>query len=369
MKILVVDDDESILCLLYEALTNTGYHDVTTARSGKEALEFIAATNLPFDCFLVDIQMPELDGVSLVSMIRQTPGYLYQPVVMLTAMHEKKYLDKAFNAGATDYISKPFDILDLRTRIHEARKIAREKAAMRDRPFVEGELKDTAGEAKAIRLSDPVRLEGVESAIDYRELENYVLQLSRCSAKRVTVFAVKIGSIDRVYAGCTSEEFVDLLRGVATVVKQALLGPEGLLCYRGDGTFLCINEKRLAASQHKLEDLLREQLHSAHTPEELQTLKLFVGEQISQTLSSEEEALSSLSYAVENVEQRYASKKDVVAVSKRLITTRLLSNDQRRIEQRTYDRLLRKEMEGGLGANDAWHKKLLRKAKHAHREK
>ncbi|MEQ9566508.1 MAG: response regulator, partial [Pseudomonadales bacterium] len=124
MKILAVDDDPSILMLLEHALSMSRHHDVTLAFSAREALDTIDRDEVNFDCFLIDIQMPEIDGIDLTQVIRKTPGYERHPILMLTAMHEKSYLDRAFLAGATDYVSKPFDFRNLQARIFDAQGLA-----------------------------------------------------------------------------------------------------------------------------------------------------------------------------------------------------------------------------------------------------
>jgi len=93
MKILVVDDDEVIRHILVETLAISGFPDVTVAESGKEALEIVASTKTPFNCLLLDIQMPDMDGISLCRALRSTPGYSRAPIIMVTAMTEKRYID------------------------------------------------------------------------------------------------------------------------------------------------------------------------------------------------------------------------------------------------------------------------------------
>ena len=123
MKILVVDDDEFARLLVGEHLNATGNHQVYFAKDATEALEKISEATQKFDFFLVDIQMPQVDGVALVEMIRGTPGYELAPIIMLTAMRGSSYVDRAFEAGATDYITKPFDNVDLGNRMQSARAL------------------------------------------------------------------------------------------------------------------------------------------------------------------------------------------------------------------------------------------------------
>lgn len=89
MRILATDDDPIILELLSQFLIAVGPHEVVTANSGAEALALLGEeTTAPFDCFLNDIQMPQMDGIELTRRIKKIPTYAAAPIVMLTAMSE-----------------------------------------------------------------------------------------------------------------------------------------------------------------------------------------------------------------------------------------------------------------------------------------
>ena len=103
-----VDDEPGILELLKVYLEAEDAHEVVTATSGAEAL-VIDKADADFECLLVDIQMPLMNGIALVEHVRSMPDYVHVPVIMLTAMSQRSYIDKAFTVGATDYITKPFD--------------------------------------------------------------------------------------------------------------------------------------------------------------------------------------------------------------------------------------------------------------------
>ncbi len=111
MKILIVDDEKALVKGLKFNLTSEGY-EVMTAFDGLEALELAKTTN--FDLIILDIMMPKLSGLELCSRIRE---FSTVPIIMLTARSED--FDKliGFDYGADDYITKPFNILELKARI------------------------------------------------------------------------------------------------------------------------------------------------------------------------------------------------------------------------------------------------------------
>lgn len=124
-RILAVDDDPFIRELLPKVAARVGCPDVTVAGSGRRALALIAAQPRRFDCLLLDISMPDMDGITLCARIRAQPGYHSTPIIMLTAMTDTDHLQRAFAAGATDYTTKPFDIIDLGARLATSRPGAR----------------------------------------------------------------------------------------------------------------------------------------------------------------------------------------------------------------------------------------------------
>ena len=109
-KILVVDDEPDIVRLVEISLKLCNY-EVRTAANGKEALEKLQ-TDRPH-LVLLDIMMPEMSGYEVCQAIRKNPALKDLPVVMLTAKGQKGDAEKGLEAGADDYIIKPFDPYEL----------------------------------------------------------------------------------------------------------------------------------------------------------------------------------------------------------------------------------------------------------------
>jgi DNA-binding response OmpR family regulator len=116
-RILVVDDEPSILQLVKEALTAAGYQ-VEVAADGEQALRK-GAMILP-DLVLLDVMMPRTDGFVVYEQLRAKPVGLSCPIIFLTARHEIDDKLLGFEKGAADYITKPFHIKELlaRVRVH-----------------------------------------------------------------------------------------------------------------------------------------------------------------------------------------------------------------------------------------------------------
>jgi DNA-binding response OmpR family regulator len=115
--ILVAEDDEDILALVVFDLEDEGY-EVLTARDGQEAVA-LALERHP-DLILLDVAMPGLDGYEVTRRLRADESTRATPVVLLTARAQVKDVIAGFEAGANDYVTKPFRPDELRTRLHAA---------------------------------------------------------------------------------------------------------------------------------------------------------------------------------------------------------------------------------------------------------
>ncbi|NJM72893.1 MAG: response regulator transcription factor [Scytonema sp. RU_4_4] len=112
MKILLVEDDERIAEALAEALTDQHYA-VDIASDGEVGLEFVET--FPYDLIVLDLMLPKLDGIRLCQQLRQKSYSM--PILMLTAKDTSTDKVIGLDAGADDYVVKPFDLSELMARI------------------------------------------------------------------------------------------------------------------------------------------------------------------------------------------------------------------------------------------------------------
>jgi DNA-binding response OmpR family regulator len=112
---LVAEDDELIAHLLKLLLERAGYA-VHAVRDGKAAREFIEGQPAP-DVALFDVMMPFHDGVELVRRMRAQPGWQRVPALMLTSKSDESDIVEALEAGANDYVLKPFQPNELMARV------------------------------------------------------------------------------------------------------------------------------------------------------------------------------------------------------------------------------------------------------------
>jgi DNA-binding NtrC family response regulator len=114
-RVLVVDDEEALRYLLSTELAAEGY-EVETAGDGDEAIEAIKQKD--YDVVLLDIKMPRVDGFEVLKFIKQNKPEI--KVIMLTAYADVKNAIEALKLGASDFVSKPYDLEDILTSINRA---------------------------------------------------------------------------------------------------------------------------------------------------------------------------------------------------------------------------------------------------------
>lgn len=123
--VMVVDDQETNVRLVGTVLTQAGF-EVVPAMSGEQALQRAAAS--PPDLVLLDMMMPGMNGIDVMIALRERPETAHIPAIFLTAAHEREQLVRAFEAGAVDYVTKPFVAEELlaRVRTHLELKLVRD---------------------------------------------------------------------------------------------------------------------------------------------------------------------------------------------------------------------------------------------------
>lgn len=156
MKILVVDDDCHVTDLLSIALKNEGFGDVTCFNLPEAAFQALIQLDVVYDCLILDIDMPKLDGIRLCKMVKQIPEYNNVPVVMLTAIRDEQTVRTALAAGASDYITKPFDVLQIGLRVQVAAKLVNAHNALRSYQSLED--------------SNPVERKQIRERVTQREI-------------------------------------------------------------------------------------------------------------------------------------------------------------------------------------------------------
>jgi DNA-binding response OmpR family regulator len=112
--ILIADDDPDILALISFRLERAGY-EVVQARNGEEAVQ-LALAKRP-DLAVIDVMMPRIDGYEATRQLRQHEETSRMPIILLTARVQEEDIARGFDAGADDYVKKPFSPQELGSRV------------------------------------------------------------------------------------------------------------------------------------------------------------------------------------------------------------------------------------------------------------
>lgn len=113
-NVLIVDDQEANVLLLQRLLTEAGYTRVRSTQQPEQVAQLQREND--YDLILLDLQMPKMDGFQVMDSLRNGQATTFLPVIVLTASPNHKL--RALQAGARDFISKPFDLVEVKTRIH-----------------------------------------------------------------------------------------------------------------------------------------------------------------------------------------------------------------------------------------------------------
>ena len=195
LKIIIVEDDASIRTMLEYYFKSMG-HQVEAYESGEE----LFAHEVQGDIALLDVMLPGMDGLEIVRRLRQDPSTAKLPIIMLTARQTEMDKVTALDAGADDYITKPFGVMELQARINAVLR----RMGERDPQLVyEDLIIDPAG--RTVRRGDE------EISLTYKEFELLRLLVSR----RGTVL-----TRDEILAAVWDYNFVGETRTVDMHIKS-----------------------------------------------------------------------------------------------------------------------------------------------------
>lgn len=220
MNILVVDDSEDSRDLTEAALMSAGYRDVITAGSAYEAYQKLGlekrgnGRDESFDLVLLDIVMPQIDGIEACARIRGDARYADVPIIMVTSLGDMDSLANAFVAGATDYITKPLNKVELLARVRSALKLKSEldRRQARERELLE--FLSTWGDRR-----NATAVDDVTGLLTGEVAEAYLMASAKHHPDEIiSVIAIAIDRLD-VYRSFQGETAV---RGILSQVADAV---------------------------------------------------------------------------------------------------------------------------------------------------
>ena len=160
MNIVIVDDNITNLMIIEKILQKAGYDQLVLLSSARELYDYLqldaSSVEVPADLILMDLMMPEIDGLEACRTILADARYEDLPIIIVTAMGDSYKMAEAMDAGALDYVMKPINKVELLARIRSVLRLKYEKDLRKERDKrIQHEL-DLAKQVQLSMLSDPI---------------------------------------------------------------------------------------------------------------------------------------------------------------------------------------------------------------------
>lgn len=185
--ILIVDDEASGRQTLESILEGQGYQ-LVMAENGEQALE--KARQILPDVILLDVMMPGMDGFEVCQRLRGDPKLAEVPIIILTALDDRKSMLRGLEAGADDYLTKPYDRHELRARLLGITRLNRYRKLLEERAHIE------EAHEKLLSAYDAT-IEGWSRAMDLRdkETEGHTLRVTDLSVELARMMGINEGEL------------------------------------------------------------------------------------------------------------------------------------------------------------------------------
>ena len=188
-NLLIVDDQEANIALLEQLLSETGYTHLTSTMDPLQVCALHRKNR--YDLILLDLQMPVMDGFQVIEALKTNDADAYLPVLVLTAQPGHKL--RALRAGAKDFISKPFDLVEVKTRIHNMLEVRLLYKKLEDYNKV---LEQTVAERTAeLRESEARYRSLTELASDWYWEQDENMRFTKVSGPVLEMLGIRVESL------------------------------------------------------------------------------------------------------------------------------------------------------------------------------
>jgi class 3 adenylate cyclase len=236
-KILIVDDEPFNLDLLEQELTDQNYA-IERASDGVEALEKVDSF-LP-DVILLDYMMPRMNGLEVINRLKQNDRYRSIPVILLTAKASQEDKVKGLDAGAEDYVVKPFDSVELLARVRSMMRLKQMHDSLEE---WNRKLEDRVGQqvAEIERMRRLKRYVSPQIADSLLKSEDD--ELFRSHRREITVVFLDLRGFTAFSDSAEPEEVIELLKGYHKEMGKLIFQFDGTLeRFTGDGIMIFFND-------------------------------------------------------------------------------------------------------------------------------
>ena len=248
MKILIIEDTKYMRTVLQDYLFDAGYKEVETAASAEEAFGLLGISqdkldNLPIPvnigCILMDIAMPGINGIEACKKIQSFECYKHVPIIMVTASKETDHLQKAFDAGAIDYIRKPVNKIELVVRVSTVLSL---KEEMDERIEKEDNLTRLTDQLKEsnVALEKLSFRDAVTGLSNSSHLERQLFTEWRRALRyrnSLSLILLELDNFDKFTKHNSKTRVKDYLREISSQIREKLHRPADLIARTGINQF------------------------------------------------------------------------------------------------------------------------------------
>ncbi len=293
MRILIAEDDPVSRKMLSRALTRMG-HDVISAENGRDAWQRLRAD--PVRLVIADWEMPEMDGVELVQRIRKDRDGNYTYLILLTSRSQRQDKVIGLEAGADDYITKPFDRDELMVRIRAGERIIA--------------LQEELAERNA-QLAQMALIDGLTNVANRRAFDSEFHKLAAHSRRFSRPFSLLMLDIDyfKRYNDAYGHEAGDeALRRVAQALEETVRTSDSVFRYGGEEFVVLLPETGTSGAK-LVAERLREAVeacaipHPANEPVKVVTVSVGVATYMAQSGQLPDAALGQADEALYNAKR------------------------------------------------------------------
>jgi putative two-component system response regulator len=200
--IMIVDDTEINIDILVDTLQQD--YELIVAINGLEALELIEEQKP--DLILLDIMMPEMDGYEVLKKLKENPNLEYIPVILLSAITDSNSINKGFSLGAVDYVTKPFEIIEVKARVKAQLKIEEARLVLENQNIIlEEKVKERT---KLIERTNSATIYCLAALAETRDPETG--QHIKRTQEYIRELALELRN-NKEYKDILTDEYIDLL--------------------------------------------------------------------------------------------------------------------------------------------------------------
>jgi diguanylate cyclase (GGDEF)-like protein len=247
--ILVVDDTETNIDILVELLSDL--YEVMVALDGESALEIVAEEKI--DLILLDIMMPGMDGYAVCKALKSGQQTEDIPIIFITANTDEDSIEKAYECGGIDYVTKPFKPRELLARVNRELKM---QELIRD-------LRESRAELKKLAITDPMTK--LYNRRYFTEISTNLFKVSRREHKELSVIMLDIDKFKRVndtFGHQVGDSVIILLADILTEQKRK----SDIACRYGGEEFVLLLPNADLEGSRKLAEKIRETVQANILP-------------------------------------------------------------------------------------------------------